>query len=191
MRELPLISENSREQVLAALDHLDHVLPGQAPILDFVHHNTLHGYQHLPFEEALAASEALTGIYAYLPETQSRHFYQQGRINDSDLAAALTQCPDLRAEQTVCTLKDRHITRKDIYKIALLFDLQGISASQLNWQMEELGALDAVQADVPESIRKQLFAEDTQQGNVIKQLWESILTKLDLQQARATPGNLA
>ncbi len=56
--------------------------------------------------------------------------------------------------------------------------------------MEELGALDAVQADVPESIRNQLFAEDTQQGNVIKQLWESILTKLDLQQPALHPEAL-
>lgn len=183
-------SDNSREQIIAALDHLDHVLPGQAPILDFVHHNTLHGYQHLPFEEALAASEALTGICAYLPETQSRHFYQQGRINDADLSAALAQCPGLQAEQTVCTLNDRAITRKDLYKIALLFDLQGITVSQLNWQMEELGALAAVQADVPESVRSRLFAEDTHQGNVIKLLWGSILTKLDLQQAALHPEAL-
>jgi len=187
MQASPLSSDNSREQIITALNLMDHVLPGQGPILDFIHHNTIHGFQHLPFEEALAAFEALTGICGYLPETQNRHFYQQGRINDSDLAAALAQCPSLQAEQTVCALKDRVITRKNIYKIALLFDLQGITVSQFNWQIEELGALDTVQADVPASVRSLLFVDDADQRNAIKQLWGCILSKLDLQQAALHP----
>ncbi|MDD2660691.1 MAG: Na-translocating system protein MpsB, partial [Methylococcales bacterium] len=190
MQESPLKSAGSREQIIAALNQLDQVLSGQAPILDFVHHNPLHGFQHLPFEEALAAFETLTGISAYLPETQSRLFYQQGRINDCDLDAALEKYPDLQAEQTVCAIKDRLITRKDIYRIALCFDLQGITISQLNWQIEELGALDAVQADVPESARYRLFAEDAQQRSIIKRLWENLLTKLDIQQAALHPEAL-
>jgi len=185
-----LNSDNSREQIIAALNHLDHVLPGQGPLLDFVHHNTLHGFQHLPFDEALAAFEALTGICGYLPEALNRDFYRQGRINDRDLATALTKCTALKAEQIVCTLQDRVITRRDIYSIALLFDLKGITVSQLNWQIEELRALDTIQADVPESIRSQLFTDDTHQGDDIKQLWESILIKLDLQQAALHPETL-
>ena len=190
MQESLLTSDNSREQIIATLNHLDHVLPGQGPILDFVHHNTLHGFQHLPFDEALAAFEALTGICGYLPEVQNREFYRQGRINDRDLATALAKCTALKAEQIVCTLQDRVITRRDIYSIALLFDLKGITVSQLNWQIEELRALDTIQADVPESIRSQIFTDDSHQGNVIKLLWESILTKLDLQQAALHPEAL-
>src|SRR5690606_18681365 len=136
------------------LNHLDHVLPGQAPILDFVHHNTLHGYQHLPFEEALAESERMTGIKGYLPEAQSRNFYWQGRINDQDIAAVLALDPKLGAEEIVYQADDLIIRRKDIYRIALLYDLQAITVSQLNWQIEEMGALNTVQADVAGPIRR-------------------------------------
>ena len=97
----------------------------------------------------MEAAEALTGIKGYLPEQQNRSFYQQGRINDSDIFAALAHNPNLEAEQILCRVKDRAITRKELYRVALLFDFEPMDASQLNWQIEELDALGAVQADVP------------------------------------------
>ncbi len=181
---------SDRERILAALDHLDHVLPGQAPILDFVHHNTLHGYQHLPFEEALAESEKMTGINGYLPEAQSRKFYQQGRITDQDIFAVLAKDSELQAEQIIYQSDNLIIKRKDIYRIALLYDLQPITVNQLNWQIEERKALEAVQADVPDQIRKRLYPSAMDQRHVIKQLWESILSKLGLEQADLHPENM-
>jgi uncharacterized protein len=185
---------SSRELINRALARLGHVLPDQAPIQDFVHHNTLHGYQHLPFEEALAESEKLTGISAYLPETQSRAFYWQGRINDDDVAAALSHNPILQPEQIVCTLEGREIKHKDIYRIALLFDLQAISLSQLNWQIEEQAALDTVQADVPGTVRNALFGSNEANGtaieNPIRLLWSGLCTQLELKSEALHPESM-
>jgi uncharacterized protein YbcC (UPF0753/DUF2309 family) len=182
--------DNIRNRITAALNHLDHVLPGQAPILDFVHHNTLHGFQHLPFHEALAAFEALTGISGYLPETHSREFYRQGRITDSDIFYALAHNPRLEANQVICSVKDRSITRKELYRIALLYDMQKLTVSELNWQIEELDALDAVQGDVPNDARSQLLSDNAQPSEAMRRLWQAILEKLELEEAGLHPENL-
>ncbi len=183
-------SLNKREKIIASLDHLDHVLPGQGPIHDFVHHNTIHGFQHLPFEKALEDYEALTGIYGYLPESQNRALYQQGRITDEDLFAALNHNAELQASQVVYQFNDRTITRKDIYHAALLFDFEGISVSHLNWQIEELDTLHKVQSDVPEHVRKQLVAPDADEAVAIELLWENVLNKLGLEQTALHPETM-
>jgi len=185
---------NDRELIVQALARLDHVLPAQAPIQDFVHHNTLHGYQHLAFEDALAESEKLTGISAYLPESQSRAFYQQGRIDDSDIAAALNQNPNLQPEQIVCNIEGKLIKRKDIYRTALLYNLHPISLSELNWQIEELGVLDTVQSDVPDVVRQE-FQQPSKTDikkavSPVRQLWESICLHLELELAALHPETM-
>ena len=169
-----------REQIAHALDHLDHVLPGQAPILDFVHHNTIHGFQHLPFEEALQQFGTLTGISAYLPEARSRDFYQQGRIDDSDIADAFAHSPHLNAEEIFFKIRNRTVTRKDIYRVALLFDLQPLPSAQLKWYVDELDVLNNIQLDVPASVREQLVTPSSGPGTSIRQLWNVILSQLDL-----------
>ncbi len=182
-----LPSEKQRATLIAALKHLDHLLPAQAPLLDFVHHNTLHGFQQLPFEQALAEFAALTGICGYLPISQSRQFYQQGRLNDYDINTALASVPALQAAQIVCNAGDNTISRQAIYRIALLFDLTPLTLSQLTWQIDELAALTAAQADVPEAVRQQLTSPS---DDAIGELWQVILTKLELQHAALHPENM-
>jgi uncharacterized protein len=150
---------SAREHIVQALHHLDHILPAQAPILNFVHHNTIHGFQHLPFEEALAQFEKLTGIEGYLPDTQHRKFYEQGRIDDSDLFAALSANANLQSDDVFCELLNRKIYRKELYRLAMLFDFSAISASQFIWQTQELNILKSKSAE---------------------SLWQHILDKLDL-----------
>ncbi len=181
---------DKRNQIIAALDHLDHVVPGQGPIHEFVHHNTIHGFQHLPFEKALEEFEAMTGIYGYLSESENKALYQQGRITDEDLSAALTHNKELKADQILYKKDDLTITRKNIYQIALLFDIKAITASQLNWQVEELQALSKTQADVSDQVKNQLLASGLTESEHISQLWKSILNKLGLKQSKIHPEDM-
>ncbi|MCX7068738.1 MAG: DUF2309 domain-containing protein [Methylococcales bacterium] len=184
MQRTALTSNDSRDLILSALAHINHILPAQAPLQDFVHHNTLHGYQQLSFEQAIAENEAVTGIKGYLPESNYRQFYAQGRINDHDIAAALARYSELDAEKILCSAASKDISKQAILTTALLADLSAISVSQLTWQIEELHALNSVQIDVPEAIAQHYTPQ------AIRALWEALLLKLDLQHAAYHPETL-
>src|SRR5690606_8745211 len=105
------------------LEHLEHLLPGQGPILDFVHHNTIHGFQHLPFFEALAAYEKLTGIAGFQSEAANREHYRRGRISDRDLEAVLTEDEALAAGEVLLRLGRYELRNADLYRVLLLHEL--------------------------------------------------------------------
>lgn len=127
-----------RQRLTDWVEHLTHVLPAQAPIRDFVHHNTLHGFQHLPFAEALAAAHRLTGAATYWPEAKFRAAYAAGRINRDDLLVAFDDAglPDL--EQAVT----RALTQRDVLLASLLVAPETPGASHLAWLRREQGQAD-------------------------------------------------
>jgi hypothetical protein len=49
------MSPSRRETLDSAVKHAAHLGPRQGPIGGFVHHNTLHAFEDLPFETAVAA----------------------------------------------------------------------------------------------------------------------------------------
>ena len=73
------------------IHELKHFLPAQAPLMDFVHHNTLHAFQNLSFHEALATAHVKLGYQVYFPLETFRSMYQEGRISDDVLERVLVQ----------------------------------------------------------------------------------------------------
>jgi len=156
-------ASDPRQLIGDAIAHLDHVLPGQAPIHDFVHHNTLHGFQHLPFEQALEEFSQLTGIACYLPAQQFREFYRQGRINDDDLDGVLRQ----QFAETLTEAVGGGINRHQLYRAAMLQDLSATTPAQLAWYFAE------------QQVAPQTAA-----------LWQALLNKLDLTVPELHPEDL-
>jgi uncharacterized protein YbcC (UPF0753/DUF2309 family) len=169
-------------QVIA---HLEHLLPAQAAIKDFVHHNTLHGFQQLPFPQALAAAHEVTGAFGYLPEEQFRACYRDGRISRNDLVEVLAADPDLDAGEDFLEASGRLLKCRDILLAALLHPLKTITSCQLNWQIEELDALAAFQPDVDAPSRTRLLNAAREHGQLdepaaITDLWTACLQALGL-----------
>ena len=66
------------------------LLPAQGPIGVFVHHNTLHALEDLPFADAVAEASRRTGAEPWLTEAALGRMLREGRIDAADLEAALT-----------------------------------------------------------------------------------------------------
>ena len=88
-------SEESRpDRLRRAIDDAARLLPRQGPISVFVHHNTLHAFQHLRFEQAVIQASQLFGAEPYMSEAAYRTELARGRIQLVDIDAVLDSEPD-------------------------------------------------------------------------------------------------
>lgn len=71
------------------LHKLRHFLPTQAPLKDFIHHNTLHAFQELDFHKALQTAAEVFGYKTYLSLNEFRLLYREGTITNEALDVAL------------------------------------------------------------------------------------------------------
>jgi uncharacterized protein len=80
---MPINSQKTVFDEHHLLHQLQHYLPAQAPLKDFVHHNTLHGFQNLQFDEALRTAKKIFGYKTSLSLDEYRAFYKKGKISEN------------------------------------------------------------------------------------------------------------
>ena len=68
-----------------AIEHAKHYLPSQGPIAVFIHHNTLHAFESLPFDEAVIDGLRTYGSQPYWQESRYRDEMSRDRIQLQDL----------------------------------------------------------------------------------------------------------
>lgn len=94
-------SAASSDPIDRALALAHEVLPDQGPIGVFVHHNTLHAFQHRPFHAGVQEGAALLGARPYLSLPEFRRDLAAGRIADADVVTEIRRALGVRADEGV------------------------------------------------------------------------------------------
>lgn len=138
----------------AALHAAAHYLPAQASLEVFVHHNTLHAFQHLPFHEGVSAAQKKLGAKGYLPEERYRAALRSGRITDDDLNAALAELPPLQGEW----LRDFPVGNF-LRRLVLVHGIGPESPAGLAWQLSERQAATRFRRDISTIASARILAD--------------------------------
>ncbi len=86
------------------------------PMKTFIHHNPLHGLEHLTFEKAINEGKRFLKGQGYLSNSENRKYFQQGRISEDSITEALK---DLSQDVTI-TLGDQKFSHLDVMKAILI-----------------------------------------------------------------------
>ena len=72
------------------IQELKHFLPSQQALKDFIHHNSLHAFQHMKFYDAIFKASKIFGFQVHLQLPEYRELYQTGRIRKDVLDMVIT-----------------------------------------------------------------------------------------------------
>ena len=118
-------------------------LPAQGPLTCFVHHNTLHAFQSLSFEEAVLDASKLYHCRPYMEESWYRKELARGRITLDDLKWALnrTNLGPASPELALSLLR---------------YQLIQPNPDRLAWHLSETGALWRFRPELDPEVRTRL-----------------------------------
>lgn len=94
------------------------------PMQTFIHHNPLHGLEHLPFEEAIEQGRRFLGGDGYLSNEQFRDYYHQGRISDE----AITEAIGPMSQHETVTIGNRNISHLEVLRMIFINGTGTVSA---------------------------------------------------------------
>src|SRR5712691_3469248 len=113
----------------SAIEHAAHLLPAQGPITVFIHHNSLHALEELPFTQAVKKAARVFGCQPYLTEDRYRQKLRRGRIRVADLEAVVRENLGTWSEEKVL----RFCTRLELRLAMLQYRLWLGPTEELLW----------------------------------------------------------
>jgi uncharacterized protein YbcC (UPF0753/DUF2309 family) len=143
------------------LDAAARFLPPQGPIDAFVALNTLHGFEDLPFEEAVIRAARLYDAQPFLPESRYREELARGRIRIADIDAVLAA--DL-GDRGTTPLAGGRVTRALLERTLLLHPVRLESDSAVRWTLTESDAIERLRPDLDPDVRARFIASGLAEG---------------------------
>jgi len=95
----------------------------------FVHHNTLHTFQDLPFEQAVIEASHLFGAEPYMAEAAYRSDIGRGRILLEDIDAVLDREPDAAVFP--------RLSRRSLRRAMMVPGVREFDAATIRWRVEQ------------------------------------------------------
>ncbi|HXX44026.1 MAG TPA: DUF2309 domain-containing protein [Candidatus Acidoferrales bacterium] len=129
MRDPDQSKQARLDRLCRAVKHAGHLLPMQGPIGVFVHHNTLHAFEHLPFEEAVIQAAQLFGAEPYMNEAAYRAELARGRIQLVDVDGVLDREPD--------SLIFARLSRGSLRRAMITPGVREFDAATIVWRTEQ------------------------------------------------------
>ena len=168
----PHSDSDPRDLPLASLiDRLANLLPAQGPISIFIHHNTLHAYEDLPFEEAVERAGARFGCRPFLAEEEYRAKMHAGRIAAGDLDAVLEEELGRRGDEPVAGAG----TRLEIWRALVSHGIPLAGARSLSWLLTETEVLSRFRADIPREASSDPLDDPATERRAVGELWSACL----------------
>ncbi len=119
----------SADPIARTLERARGVLPDQGPIGVFIHHNTLHAFQHLPFHEGVQAGADALSARPYLSLREFRDALTAGRIDDADVRREIDIALGPRASEPVLS----GLTRAELWHQLMVTDADTDDAAGLEF----------------------------------------------------------
>lgn len=165
------------DPLASLIDELAHLLPAQGPISIFIHHNTLHSFEHMPFEEAVERAGEQLGCAPFLAEYRYREKLASGRILAADVESLLREQLGDRGEDDVAGVGSRF----DLWRALVLHGIPRATGQELAWILDETTALSRFRRDIPADAKSALdvFNEENERAGEerrsVRRLWNACL----------------
>lgn len=187
-------SSSSDHPLTQVIDRLAHVLPAQGPISIFIHHNTLHAFEDLPFEQAVERAADELGREPFLSASRYRDKLASGRILAEDVEAIVREHLGANGASDVAGLG----SRRDLWRAVVLHGVPAARGHELSWLLDETSVLSRFRTDLPAQARAAFAvlreSDDRSYRDervAVRQLWRACLDAVTRSAAVPPPATKA